>query len=245
MPTTIYFVRHAQGFHNLTAANHSMPDPLLTKHGESQCAALAASFPHTERITHLVASPLRRTILTALLSFPSLVEPPKSLKIVAVPELQETSDAPCDTGSAPEALEHEQWAGKVDLSRVKEGWNDKSASSPWSPAPEKVEARAVVSRRFLQELGQEYEERTGQEAHIAVVTHGGVLHFITEDWTGFNKVKGTGWENTEWRSYVFGEGEKQESLVETGESSKRRAGSKIPLTADEERELASIGGLKN
>ncbi|KFY91801.1 hypothetical protein V500_04467 [Pseudogymnoascus sp. VKM F-4518 (FW-2643)] len=226
-----------------------MPDPLLTKHGESQCATLAASFPHTARITHLVASPLRRTILTALLSFPSLVEPPKSLKILALPELQETSDAPCDTGSAPEVLEHDfglgQYAGKVDLSRVEEGWNRKSPLSPWSPAPEKVEARAAVSRRFLRELGQEYEERTGEEAHIAVVTHGGFLHFATEDWTGFKKVKGTGWENTEWRSYVFGEGEKKESLVETGESCKRRAGSEIPLTADEEREFnASIGGLK-
>lgn len=226
-----------------------MPDPLLTKHGESQCAALAASFPHTERITHLVASPLRRTIYTALFSFPSLVEPPKSLKIIALPELQETSDAPCDTGSAPEVLEHEfgtgQYAGKVDLSRVEEGWNIKSPSSKWGPAPEMVEARAAVSRRFLHELGQEYEERTGKEAHIAVVTHGGFLHFATEDWTGFNKVKGTGWENTEWRAYVFGEGEKKESLVETGESCKRRAGSEIPLTADEEREFnAVIGGQK-
>ncbi|KFY11301.1 hypothetical protein V492_04533 [Pseudogymnoascus sp. VKM F-4246] len=226
-----------------------MPDPLLTKHGESQCAALAASFPHTERITHLVASPLRRTILTALLSFPSLVEPPKSLKIVALPELQETSDSPCDTGSDPDVLEQyfgaAEWAGKVDLSLVKDGWNVKSPSTPWGPAPEKVEARAVVSRHFLHELGREYEERTGQDAHIAVVTHGGFLHFATEDWTGYNKVKGTGWENTEWRSFVFGEGEKKESLVETGESCKRRAGSEIPLTETEEREFnAVIGGQK-
>lgn len=141
-------------------------------------------------------------------------------------------------------LEHE-YAGKVDLSRVKEGWNHKGPEGPWSPAPEKVEARAAVSRRFLRELGQEYEERTGEDAHIAVVTHGGLLHFATEDWTGFKKLKGTGWENTEWRYYVFGEGEKKESLVETGKSCKRRAGSEIPLTADEEREFnAVIGGAK-
>lgn len=156
---------------------------------------------------------------------------------------------PCDTGSDPDVLAQylssQQWAEKVDLSRVVEGWNVKGPSSPWSPAPEKVEARAAVSRRFLKELGQEYEDRTGKEAHIAVVTHGGFLHFATEDWVGFKKVKGTGWENTEWRSYVFGEGDNKESLVETGESCKRRAGSEIPLTADEERELnASIGGLK-
>lgn len=128
---------------------------------------------------------------------------------------------------------------------MEEGWNRKSPLSPWSPSPEKVEARAAVSRRFLQKLGQEYEERTGEEAHIAVVTHGGFLHFVTGDWVGFKKVKGTGWENTEWRSYVFGEEGKGEGLVETGESSKRRAGSEIPLTPDEEREFnASIGGLK-
>lgn len=248
MPTTIYFVRHAQGFHNLKPSNHSMPDPVLTKHGESQCTALSASFPHTSRITHLVASPLRRTILTALLSFPSLVEPPRSLKVLALPEIQETSDAPCDTGSSREGLEHEfgigQWAGKVDLSRVEDGWNLKGPESPWSPAPEKVEARAAVARRFLRDLGQEYEERTGEDAHIAVVTHGGFLHFATGDWTGFKKIKGTGWENTEWRAYVFGEGGKREDLEETGESWKRRAGSEIPLTADEERELNASGGLK-
>jgi hypothetical protein len=29
------------------------------------------------------------------------------------------------------------------------------------------------------------------EKHIALVTHGGFLHYFTEDWTGYVKGKGT------------------------------------------------------
>jgi len=69
MPTYIHLVRHAQGYHNLTAANHSLPDPDLTPLGKEQCAQLQKSFPYHSQVTHLVASPLRRTLYTCLLSF--------------------------------------------------------------------------------------------------------------------------------------------------------------------------------
>ena len=73
-----------------------------------------------------------------------------------------------------------------------------------------------------------------------VVTHGGYLHYFTEDWEGNEKFTGTGWENTEYRSYEFVDETFKDpaaSLVETRESRAARTGSEIPLTLDEQREL--------
>lgn len=92
--TIIHLVRHAQvsapsskcrnaclvnhipkGYHNLSVANQGLRDPRLTPLGEQQCAGLRASFPHHHRITHLVASPMRRTLYTCLLGFAA--DPPR------------------------------------------------------------------------------------------------------------------------------------------------------------------------
>ena len=53
-------------------------------------------------------------------------------------------------------------------------------------------------------------------------------------------VEGTGWANTEFRSYNFKEEEDDNaSLVETDESRERRRGSEIPLTKTEKVELGN------
>jgi len=181
--TTIHCVRHAQGYHNLSEANYILPDPSLTTLGEAQCEALRKVFPYHGRITHLVASPLRRTLYTCLLGFEAEVKSGK--KIIALPELQETSDVPCDTGSDPAKLQEEfgtgQWKGTVDLSFVHEGWNHKAANTKWAPSAAKIEARAREARRLLRDLAM----KSGAEAEIVVVTHGGFLHYFTKDWTGY------------------------------------------------------------
>ena len=47
------------------------------------------------------------------------------MQLIALPDIQETSDVACDTGSDPEVL-REEFAGKnVDLGLVHEGWNNK------------------------------------------------------------------------------------------------------------------------
>jgi hypothetical protein len=70
-----------------------------------------------------------------------------------------------------------------------------------------------------------------------VVTDGGYLHYFTEDWEGAERGTGTGWENTEWRSYEFVEGSGEASFRETRQSRERRRGTEGGLTADEQREL--------
>jgi broad specificity phosphatase PhoE len=84
----------------------------------------------------------------------------------------------------------------VDLSRVQEGWNDKSHSSPWAPDITKLEARAKVARRYLRELAGSAvaaASEGGEEVHIVVVTHGGFVHFLTQDYDGLNHKTGSGW----------------------------------------------------
>ncbi|EJT80641.1 phosphoglycerate mutase [Gaeumannomyces tritici R3-111a-1] len=240
MPATIHLVRHAQGYHNLPREKggpdpHMLSDPELTELGKQQCADLCASFPHHDKITHLVASPIRRTVYTALLSFRPAVDAGKAVK--ALPEVQEVSSLPCDTGSAPDVLARE-FDSKLDLALVKDGWNDKSPSSPFAPQLSKLKARSRAARVWLRDLAA----RFGGDPHIVVVTHGGILHFLNQDWDGMTKEAGTGWKNTEWRSYEFvdASGEDPDAkLRETSASWERRRGSAAPLSETELEELAA------
>lgn len=254
MPTYVHFVRHAQGHHNLAPANHSLPDPDLTDLGKEQCAQLQKTFPFHSQITHLVASPLRRTIYTCLLSFEPALRNAKGdkRKVVALPDLQEISPLPCDTGSDPAALAAEFGpAGHVDLALVADGWNNKGPGSPYAPTMPLLEARARRARRWLRDLGRAFErDNPGVDAHIVAVTHGGFLHFLTQDWDGMRPDTGTGWQNTEWRSYEFvdegaregGEGEEEDEarLRETNVSWRRRRGSAVGLTETEQMELRIV-----
>lgn len=291
MTITLHLVRHAQGFHNLNAVNEAIPDPYLTPKGLAQCAALRASFPRHDRLTHLVASPMRRTLLTCYHSFEPAVNQGGGggggKMITALPLVQEISANPCDTGSEPVVLRAEfgslredgaaAWLDDRELCR---GWNDKTGpGSPWAPRPEKLEERARGARRWLRELGRGGRggRGGGADAEIAVVTHGGFLHFLTQDWDGMDVARGTldareceregegrrrderilvpdvdlvcanngflllgtGWDNTEWRSYEFvnPDGDDEEaSIRETEESWRRRRGGAKPLGETEQQQ---------
>ena len=126
-----------QGVHNLSTANHVIHDPLLTDLGNEQCRQLRGAFPYHDKIELVVASPLRRTMYTALQSFEPFFKANPDKKLILLPDTQETSDVPCDTGSEPEDLnrEIEEKGLPVDLQYVTEGWNDKVfLSLPLIPA---------------------------------------------------------------------------------------------------------------
>jgi len=234
----IHLVRHAQGVHNLSYKKHSIRDPLLTPKGHRQCDHVSATFPAAQRssIKLLAASPLRRTLYTALLSFPDVVL--RGLKIVALPEAQETGLLPCDTGSDPEVLKKEFGTSTVDLSLVQEGWNSKTGR--WAADTDLVRERALYVRRWL---------RDREEDVICLVSHGGFLHYLNEDWDGFAEAKGTGWANCEWRTYEFkagvGEGDEKATLVETESSRARRRGTERGLSNTEQAELEQTTGRKS
>lgn len=225
MPPTVHFIRHAQGYHNLTTANHNMPDPSLTTYGVEQCRYLSRNFPYRSSVKLLVASPIRRTLYTALNAFEPELQ--KSMRVIALPELQETSDLPCDTGSDIDILKDEFKDKPVDLSLVKKGWDSKKGK--WAPTTEAIKARARDARAWL---------RSRPEGDVVVVTHGGFLHYLTEDWTDSGKFLGTGWANCEYRSYSFtSDSDPEASLVETAESHARRRGTEKPITRSEQMQL--------
>jgi hypothetical protein len=114
----------SQAYHNLKPENHYMPDPDLTQRGNQQAEKLRTTFPYHDVVDLVVSSPIRRALQTALLGFEEELN--RGLKIMALPDLQETSSLPCDTGTDIKKLEKEFGStGKVDLSLVDEGWNKK------------------------------------------------------------------------------------------------------------------------
>jgi hypothetical protein len=155
MPPKLYLVRHAQGFHNATVSlcnlfhlqmsrrnllivfqqNYTLPDPLLTEKGKGQCKTLCEEFKLHDTIGLVLASPLRRTIQTAALSFgPTLAR--EDVPFIAVPEAQEVSDSGSDTGSPakrlPQLIREAFSEGelpfdisKLNLDRVKDDWDSK------------------------------------------------------------------------------------------------------------------------
>ena len=177
MAPIVHCVRHAQGYHNLSLANHSMPDPSLTPLGQEQCRNLAKSFPYHDSVELLVSSPLRRTLYTTLYGFAPELE--RGMTIIALPEAQEVGDVPCDTGSDPEKLREEMKGEPVDLRRVKKGWNTKKGR--WAPTADALEKRARETRQWL---------KVRPEKEIVLVTHGGFLHYFTEDWSDYNRTLG-------------------------------------------------------
>ena len=91
------------------------------------------------------------------------------MKVIALPEIQETSDLPCDTGSDIGILRDEFKDKPVDLGLVEKGWDSKKGR--WAATSSAIEKRAREARVWL---------RGREEDDIVVVTHGGFLHFLTE-----------------------------------------------------------------
>ena len=85
----------ATGPQAMAALNYSR------QHGEVQCAELAREIGEArmKSVDYIVASPLQRMLNTALCIFQKLLKEKPGLKIIALPELQETSLLPCDVGS--------------------------------------------------------------------------------------------------------------------------------------------------
>lgn len=243
MAPTVICVRHAQGYHNLGSEFHSLPDPKLTDLGIQQCQTLRDSgLIDQTKVSLVTASPLTRTIHTAFLSLKPAIEGGRCEPvIIAIPDAQETSDFPCDTGSDVEVLqkrcEEEGWP--VDLSRLNSDWNVKTLDSRYSPSGSAVRIRANAARCQIRQLLKELVDSGDSDAQLVLVTHGGYLHYFTNDWEDSDKYFGTGWLNTEARAYTYlagvGSDDDDAALVETHESRVRR-GKKATAFSQEQQE---------
>ncbi|KAL2065893.1 hypothetical protein VTL71DRAFT_3563 [Oculimacula yallundae] len=223
MEKTIYLVRHAQGGHNI-ADDFYIRDALLTPHGKEQCKALRTAFPFHDEVDIVMASPLRRTIQTAIEGFgPALLRP--GVQLLLLPQAQEISDKPCDTGFEREELEHELTilldeeasqegfdSKRIDYSILEPGWSKKSGN--YEANLTAVMARAAELRRWLW---------ARPEKTIVLVTHGAFLHYFTDDWRGFVPENGTAYKNCEFRGFAFTDdsNEKEAHLVQVGRGGPR------------------------
>jgi broad specificity phosphatase PhoE len=251
MSPIIHCVRHGQGFHNLGAGCYSLRDPHLTPLGEEQCEALRrTSFADQSNISLVAASPLCRTLHTASLTFSSALTSSSNCasQILALPDAQETSDDLCDIGSDPSELRGiiagNKWP--VDLSLVKDGWNIKTLESRYSPRSNSIKARAREARIFLRQKIRELVRNGDIDVQIVLVTHGGFLHYFTDDWEDSYQYPGTGWHNCETRTYAFevdfmADDDDDARLTETMESRQRRGKTHPMCRREEQPELFMLG----
>ncbi|KAI5818677.1 histidine phosphatase superfamily [Pyronema omphalodes] len=246
-PQIITLVRHGQASHNVDEQYH-LRDPYLTELGESQCRTLPSRFHNAQKIEAadgssvpeidlLVTSPLKRTLQTTLLGFPGQIS--SGVPVIALPDLQETSDMPCDTGSSVEILKADPKLKTTDYGdKMEVNWEEvEKAGDAWfskegiyGATPERLKERAERVRKWL---------KSREEQHVVCVLHGGFLHYLTEDWTGSNDLPGTGWTNTEFRNFNFSTVPGEETkLVETEHSQKNRTN--IPLGKTEMKQFIEV-----
>jgi len=172
-PAVIILVRHAQARHNLTK-DTSLHDPVLTELGIEQCKALREALKQRlgeERNVAIIASPMKRTLRTALLSLDWLVS--CGIPVEADANWQETTADPCNTGTPVAQLEAD-FLG-VRFSGVDPAYPDKtSPGSPYAYTRSAVLARA---RSCVQNL----HART--EKVVVVVSHSWFLRVgVTGRW---------------------------------------------------------------
>jgi broad specificity phosphatase PhoE len=207
-PRAVHFIRHAEGYHN-QQHNEQIPDPDLTPKGKDQCAELSKKFPYFDRIDLVCASPIRRTIQTALLSMKPWLQPRKEI-ILALPLAQEATSEPANTPSDIERLKKE-YGDVVNFERCIETYSDfNTKQGLWAPDGGSLKARALELRRFL---------CSRPEQDIVVVSHGEFLHYVSGDLDENDKQTNGDWENCELRSYRFYPVDHEDALLQEMEES--------------------------
>lgn len=169
MVPTIHVLRHGQAAHNVADASPCLVDPGLTPEGQQQCTKLRTTFPYHGQVKHVVASPMARAVQTALLAVTSVETGPVKL----LDNLQEVFGY----GSSLDKL-RAAFGDEVDLSEVRADWTDKDDGSSFDPEWDKLLARVRDARQFVRGLAG------GEDDHVVIVTHGALVHFLTEDWEG-------------------------------------------------------------
>ncbi|KAI0423835.1 histidine phosphatase superfamily [Xylaria sp. FL1042] len=232
MAPVVDVIRHAESTHN-TTGNVYERDPNLTSNGEWQAYLLGKSYPFMDKISHVISSPMRRTIRTGIIAFENVLL--RGKKVILLPELQETGIQPSDTGQPAEELEA-VFRPQIDTSLLDRKWWLKRQGSKYVPDVALVEARAREARVFLRELAQEGPD----DAHIVVISHGGFLHFLTDNYSGLTENCFTTYGNTAVRSFQFANlsgTDPDAKLVETDESVQRSRLPRFTELSDEEKEL--------
>jgi broad specificity phosphatase PhoE len=149
---TVCIIRHGEALHNIQREYYPFPDPPLTPVGLEQASAITVDF----KPDLVVASPMRRTIQTALIAF-------GSCPLEIWPDLRETYDGIWNRGSPISVLQHE--FPHLNFSECKEEWTYEENSH------ERAEKRAERVRRRVREHPAQ---------NIVLVTHRGFIGYLVE-----------------------------------------------------------------
>lgn len=196
MAPVITLIRHAQGWHDYYQDWQTI-DPELTDLGVRQCIAVRQNFPHQNKITHILASPLYRTIQTAVNCFKPAID--RGVQVTAMPEVTANEPDGCNQGHTPEEII--EWARSTlggdflderSFRLMASDWFDKS-SGLYEYKESKLKLRAFIARQIIRRMAI----NAGDKAHIVVVSHWEFLPYLAEE-------KGPMWKNAEWRTYTIG-----------------------------------------
>ncbi|QRV83092.1 histidine phosphatase family containing protein [Ceratobasidium sp. AG-Ba] len=197
----VYLLRHGQAEHNVNS-DFSIHDAPLTALGRQQCVDFTQADPSFQNIPEVIlTSAFRRTLSTTLLALPeAYARLVGEGKVILLPQLQETHDLPCDTGSDRVVLEateefKDMASQGIDWSPLTEDWNKNQGF--YAPTIEALENRAKWVRNYV---------RSRPEKNIVLVGHGGIFREIdgrirTGDDLVVNSL--ARWGNVECRLYTF------------------------------------------
>lgn len=161
-----------------------IPDPPLTAFGKADCNERSITAMSAERmlsLTHIVASPMRRTLQTALLYFAPVLAARPDLKIIALPILKERGKSAASTGSDVDVLKKDFAGLPIDFSFVHKGWEFENMEYLAC----QCDARAEKAREQLFWVGEDKEKWVGKGKYIAVVGHGGLFQHIVRNGSYF------------------------------------------------------------
>ncbi|KDN39973.1 hypothetical protein RSAG8_08422, partial [Rhizoctonia solani AG-8 WAC10335] len=204
----VYLLRHGQAEHNV-ADDFSIHDAVLTPAGRQQCIDFAQANPDFQNVPQVIlTSAFRRTLSTTLLALPQAFERllPQG-KVVLLPQLQETHNYPCDTGSDRAVLEQtEEYKDRgFDWSPLTDDWNKNQGF--YAATPEALAARGRWVRRFV---------RGRPETEILLVGHGGIFREIDGRMKSPDPAVVASlarWGNVECRVYTFGSDDDDDAVM--------------------------------
>ncbi|TEY48975.1 hypothetical protein BOTCAL_0288g00050 [Botryotinia calthae] len=158
MPPNLYLVRHAEAEHNIKCRFH-IPDPILTPKGRTECRNLRKTFPHHNKIDLILPSPHSRAIQTTLFAFSNTLAR-LEVPYILVPNAQEVSTKPCDTGLSidvlmaveiPKLFKDEGLSfgtEKIGIDLMEDEWNLKKGFYALDPEAVQVRADALRARLY-------------------------------------------------------------------------------------------------
>lgn len=198
MAPVITLIRHAEGFHNLYKDYQSIIDPTLTDLGKTQCLTVRGQYHHHDKVSHILVSPLFRTIETGYLCFKPAVD--RGIKITAMPEVTANDPDGCNRGHTAEEII--EWAKSTlggdfldenSFLGLPPYWHQKTEGL-YESSESKLRLRASVARDIIQRVAR----TAGDDSHIVVVSHWEFLPYLAMD----DKTQPS-WKNAEWRSYTI------------------------------------------